>query len=182
MKKLLPFIILILAFAVQISYAQNLPSNFTYKRETGQETGVPIFTLVADTDAIAYDGANGNTFEALGALVQPERDKYGLMFLNAKKTYELQSQKAKGVTLTIDGEKFEIKTYSIVAKNIVGKLRMEFAAIVIDKNMFDKLVKANDVIIRVGKVIYNLDQDNIDAFQYFGKEIEKDIQRRSKPK
>ena len=174
-------IILFLLFIGHSVVAQTLPSNFTYKRETGQETGVPIFILNLSQDSIVYDSLNGNTFEALCALVQPERDKYGLMFFNVKTKYELHLKKNTGVTITINDENFEIETYTITGKRRLDKLYGETATIVINKTIFDKLIKADDVLIRVGTVKYNLDQDNIDAFHYFGKEIEKDIERR-KPK
>ncbi len=161
--------------------AQELPVNFEFKRETGQVTGIPDFTLVPKAEGMEYDAMRGSTFEALGALTQPERDKYGLLFFNAKKEFQLQLQKAKGVLLKIDGEEFKIPEYSTHLRTTLGLLRIEAALIVINQKIFDRLVKANDVIIRVGSVVYNLDQDNIDAFRYYAAEIEKDISRRRRP-
>ncbi len=159
---------------------QDLPRNFRYKRETGQDTGVPVFSLVPNEEAMAYDGDHGNTFEAVGMLTQPEREKFGIVFINAKATAQLQGQKEKGVLLRIDGEEFKIADYTIVASETLGKLSVESAAITIDRNIFQKLVKADDIFIRVGVAMYSLDQDNIDALHYYGAEIERDLKRRKK--
>jgi len=175
---------LLAAFIVQclclVASAQTLPVNFEFKRETGQETGVPYFILTPREEAMSYDAERGSTFEALGMLTQPERDKFGLMFLNAKKDFQLQGQKDKGVLLRIDGEEFKIRDYKVVASKQVGLLRIESAVVAVDRKIFEKLVKANDVFIRVGVVAYSLDQDNIDALHYYGAEIEKDIARRTR--
>jgi len=47
-------------------------------------------------------------------LVQPERDKYGLMFFNAKAEYQLSVQKDKSVVLRVDGEEFKIPEYTFL--------------------------------------------------------------------
>lgn len=153
--------------------AQELPVNFEFKRETGQETGIPYFILMPRLEAITYDAMRGSTFEALGAMVQPERNKYGLLFFNAKEEYQLHLQKEKNVVLQIDGEEFKIPEYILGERKVVGRLKMETATIVIDKKIFEKLVKADDVIIRVGSIAYNLDQDNIDALHYYSAELKK---------
>jgi hypothetical protein len=162
------------------AFGQKLPPNFEMKRETGQVTGVPVFTLVPSNDAMAFDIERGSTFEALGALVQPERDKFGLLFYNVKKEYQLGQQKRKSVTLRIDGEEFIYDEYLVSEHQPLGSLKMEIAGVQINRTVFERLVKANDVFIRVDDARYSLDQDNIDALRYFGAEIEKDIARRSK--
>lgn len=164
------------------TFAQELPPNFEFKRETGQVTGVPLFILIPRDEAIMYDAMRGSTFEALGALTQPERNKYGLMFINAKADYQLHLQKEKGVVLKIDGEDFKIPEYTTSVRRVVGLLKIETATIVIDQKIFEKLAKASDVIIQVGIVIYNLDQDNIDALHYYAAEIKRDIARRTRLK
>jgi hypothetical protein len=179
MRRLILLLLFSLALAIP-SLAQELPINFEFKRETGQETGVPLFILIPRTEAMEYDANRGSTFEGLGMLTQPERDKYGLVFFNAKADYQLSTQKEKGVMLQIDGEDFKIPEYKIVNQAIVGRLKIESSAIAIDKKIYEKLVKANDITIRVGIVIYNLDQDNIDALHYYGAQVEKDITRRTR--
>jgi hypothetical protein len=162
------------------SVAQELPLNFEFKRETGQKTGVPIFSLMPRAEAVEYDAMRGSTFEALGALTQPERGKYGLIFINAKEEYQLHLQKEKGVVITVDGEEFIIPEYITNVRGAAGQLKIESATIVISEKIFENLVKASDVVIRVGVVIYNLDQDNIDALHYYGAEIKRDLARRKK--
>lgn len=157
-----------------------LPPNFEYKRETGQETGVPYFILLPRLEAMNYDGWRGSSFEALGSIVQPERDKYGLVYFNAKEQYQFHQQKEKGVAIKIDGEEIKISEYAIGEQRTVGLLKLETAIITIDKKIFEKLVKAKDVIIRAGIVAYNLDEDNIDALHYFAAEINRDLVRRKK--
>lgn len=169
----------LLVFSLSV-FSQELPSNFEFKRETGQETGIPFFHIVPSTESVAYDAGLGNTFEALGVIAQPERDKYGVMLMNAKPTYQLSTGKNKSCTLIIDEEKFEYPRFTLGAKNIVGKLRIETVAFQIDRNTFEKLAKGDDITIRCGIVSYNLDQDNIDALRYLANEIEKDLARRKK--
>jgi hypothetical protein len=171
-------IILLILMLSTIGFSQTLPSNFQYKRETGEQTGIPSFSLFANEESIGYDALRGNTFEALGALIQPERDIYGLIFLNAKPKYQLSLQKANGVVLKINGQEIIIPNYSLGFKRRVGRLNIETAIIKIDKSIYEKLIKANDVFISVGIVKYSLDQDNIEALQYFGNEVEKDLKRR----
>lgn len=168
---------LILCLTIR-TLAQELPSNFEFKRETGQGTGVPYFILIPRLEAMTYDALRGSTFEALGALVQPERNKYGLLFFNAKEEYQLERQKDKGVILQIDNDVITIPEYTLGKRDVVGRLKVETASIVIDKGIFEKLIRASDVIIRVGVVTYNLDQDNIDALRYYAAVIAKDIERR----
>jgi hypothetical protein len=162
--------------------AQELPGNFVFKRETGQETGVPLFMLMTDDNAVAYDAEHGNTFEAVGMLVQPERDKYGIIFINAKREYQLQEpeDKGKGALLRIEGEEFKIPEYLITASKEIGRLKIEIAGVTINKNIYEKMVRASDIFISVGSAKYNLDQDNIDALHYLGAEVKKDLARRRK--
>lgn len=159
---------------------QELPGNFRFKRETGQETGVPVFILVPREEAMAYDAERGNTFEAVGMLCQPEREKFGILFFNAKEQLQLQGQEQKGVLLRIDGEEFKFAEYLPQKAEQAGKLKIEGATIAIDRKIFEKMVKADDIFIRVGAAMYSLDQDNIDALHYYGAEIAKDLARRSK--
>lgn len=159
-------------------FPQKLPENFEYKRETGQESGVPYFMLTPRIEAMTYDAVRGNTFEALGALVQPERDKYGLIFYNAKESYQLQRQKAKGATLRVDGVEYKIPNYVMGEQKQVGRLKLETATIPIGSALFWKLAGAKDVFSRVGSVAYSLDEDNVVALQYYAAEIKKDIARR----
>jgi hypothetical protein len=170
----------ILLYLHTLAPAQELPINFEYKRETGQETGVPIFSLMPRSEAMDYDARRGSTFEALGMLTQPERDKFGLIFINVKNEYELSRRKEKGVLLRIDGEEFKIPTYLITTSSELGLLKFEAAGIQISRLIFMKLVEANDVFIRVGDVAYNLDEDNILALHYYGSEIKRDLARRQK--
>ena len=160
--------------------AQALPPNFEFKRETGQETGVPYFYLVPREEAMSYDSMRGSTFEALGAMIQPERGKYGLLFYNAKPQLQLRKDDKRGVLLKVDGEEIKVESYAPMVSKDLGLLKLEMAAIVIDRATYSKIVKADDVFIRVGSVAYSLDQDNIDALRYFAAEVERDLTRRKK--
>ncbi len=159
--------------------AQSLPSNFEYKRETGQETGVPMFTLKTNDESVAYDASTGNGFEALGALVQPERGKYGLMFMNAKPKSTLLFGNSKTCSMKISGESTNVKPLKSLPAKKLGKLLVEFMIIELDREAYDRLVIANDVFIKCGKVSYSLDQDNIDALQWFGTQVNLDLKRRN---
>jgi|GEM_PF-4107808 len=168
---------LVLLFCVAYS-AQELPSNFKYKRETGQTTGVPMFDLTTDSDSVAYDAINGNGFEALLADIQPERGKYGLLFMNAKPRRSLLFGASKSCVLKIGGEAAAVKTLSSLPARRLSLLFIESIILQVDLPIWQKLVSANDVFIKCGNVSYNLDQDNIDAFHWFGKEVERDLERR----
>ena len=160
--------------------AQELPSNFLFKRETGQKTGIPVFQLIAHPDAIAYDAIYGNGFEALGLTLQPERNIYGVSFMNAKRRYQISILKRKRCSLNLDGKIFNFRKVFTATRNKVGKLRVEVVGYKINKEIYDKLVGANEVIARCGKVAYNLDKDNIDAIRYVAEEARKDLERRKK--
>ncbi len=172
-------IILLLVFFVPV-HSQALPSNFDFKRDTGQVSGLPIFILTPSVDSVAYDAMNGNTFEVLSAIAQPDANKFGISFMNAKKTYQFSTNRNKSCTLTIDKENFEYPKYTMASKNVLAKLRIETAVFSINKEVFEKLVKADDVLIRCGIVKYNLDQDNIDALRYLSDQIEQDSSRKEK--
>lgn len=163
---------------VAAAFAQELPSNFSFKRETGEKSGLPFYTLAVSTESLAYDAGQGNSFEALGALVQPERGSYSLILMNAKPKYEFSENTA--CTLTVGSEDFGYKKTILAARDRVGKLFVENIGLEIKKDVFFKLVKANDVTIRCGTVTYNLDKDNIDAIRYLGSEIEADLTSRGK--
>lgn len=158
--------------------AQIMPANFTYKRETGQESGKPMFSLMPSDISMSYDGQNGKTFEALGATVQPERDIFGLIFMNAKTSYQFARSKDKSCTLTIDQVSTEAGPYLPGLKARVGQLYLEAVGFKISGEVFWNLVKAKDVTIRCGPVTYNLDGDNIEALAAFGAEVQKDLDRR----
>jgi hypothetical protein len=170
------------AWLVVAVLAQQLPVNFEYKRETGQETGLPYFTLTPRREAMAYDAARGSTFEALGAMVQPEAAKYGLIFYNAKESHQLHLQKEKGVLLKVDGEEFRIPEYTVHEQTSAGRLKFEGASIVVNGLIFWKLATAKDVFIRVGTVAYSLDEDNIEALHYFAEAVARDVARRRESK
>ena len=82
-KRVSCYLLSVLLFS-SFTLAQGLPTNFTYKRETGEKTGIPIFMLQQNVDAVAFDAKHGNGFEALGAIIQPERDKYGSVFITLR--------------------------------------------------------------------------------------------------
>lgn len=173
------FLVSILGCVIAITgFAQKLPVNFEYKRETGQESGVPYFILTPRTEAMSYDAARGSTFEALGALAQPEKDKYGLIFYNAKDSYQLHLQKEKGVLIRIDGEEYKVADYTLGEQSKIGRLKLEAATIGVNGSLFWKIVNASDVFIKVGLVSYSLDGDNVEAMHYYAAEIKKDIARR----
>jgi hypothetical protein len=162
---------------------EELPSNFFIKRETDQQTGNPIFLLSAHPDSIAYDAVNGNTFEALGAVVQPDIGKYVITLMNAKKAYQMTTGRDKSCSVTIDAENFSYPKFIWGAggRARAGKLRIETVLFAVKRDVFDKLLEGNDIRIRCGSVRYNLDQDNIDALRYFGREVAADSERRKKP-
>lgn len=131
-----------------------------------------------DSEAMADDALRGSSFEALGAVVQPELDLYGLVFVNAKRAYQFSSNRNKSCTITADGEKFEYPKFLPGAKALVGRLKIETVNIKINKKTFDKIVDSDDVTIRCGVVMYNLDADNIDALRYLANEADADLERR----
>lgn len=159
-------------------HAQDLPSVFDFRRETGQVSGAPIFSLTVNVEAATFDMARGSTFEALGLLVQPDRNKYGILFFNAKKTYEFAGSRDKTCSLQIDGTTHNFAKATPLSKGPAGKLRLETVMINVDKEIFWQLMQADDILARCGKVLYNLDQANIDAFRYFAAEVKKDLERR----
>ncbi len=170
---------ILIALMCSLGAAQQLPSNFEYKRETGQETGIPMFTLKTDDDSVAYDASKGIGFEALGALVQPERGKYGLMFMNAKPKRTLLFGKSKLCSMKIGGEVVTVKPLQALPAKKISRLLVEFMIIGINREVFEQLVVARDVFIKCGSVGYSLDQDNIDALKWFGDEINQDLKRRN---
>lgn len=173
------FILSLSVFSQDAEPNIELPSNFQYKRETGEKSGLPSFYVVPSNESMASDAGRGNTFEALGAMIQPERDVYGLMFLNAKTTYQFSTNRNKSCTVTADGEKFEYHRFMQGPKQVVGRLKFESVNIAIDKKAFEKITYADDVTIRCGVVLYNLDADNIDALKYLANEAEADLERRN---
>jgi hypothetical protein len=179
MRKTAGFLLLTLIISAA-GFAQELPSNFTYKRETSEDTGLPFFSLMPDENAMAYDAMRGSTFEALGAMVEPESDIYGLVFVNAKKTYEFTLSRDKSCLLRIDAAEFKYARYTPTFKTKIGQLRIESVAFKINADVYKKIVAANDVFVRCGRTNYSLDQDNIDALRYFGTEVAKDLTRRGK--
>jgi len=61
-----------------------LPSNFSYTRQLGEQTGVPYYTVMPNDEAMASDAEEGKVFQALGAMVQPAINKFGLALINAQ--------------------------------------------------------------------------------------------------
>lgn len=183
MKKL-RLMFLLFSLSVTTLFAQvELPSNFTYSRATGQKSGIPGYMLGLASQSIEYDLINNNPFEALTGFMQPERDYYLLLFINCKPALSLRRNVSKGAALTIDGEKFEYKSYKIKTEMKRKPLRLgiEMAEFEISREVFVKLIKADDVTVRVGSVFYNLDKDNVDALRYLAAEINQDLKRRKKP-
>ena len=148
-----------------------LPSNFSYSRQLGEQTGLPYYTLMPDDEAMANDAAEGKVFQALGVMVQPAMNKFGLALVNAQTQYQLHINKAKGAVITLGQEVFRIPEYEIALRKEVGRLKFETAAIKISQELFTKLLKSDRVTIQCGSVIYELDQDNIEALKYLGQQI-----------
>ncbi len=174
------FIIAVLFLSIS-TFAQTLPQNFEYKRQTGQVDGIPIFLLMPRSEVVTQNAARGNTFESLGAIAQPEADIFILVFYNAKKTLQLHLQQEKGALLKIDGIEFKVSEYKLGDQSSVGQLNLESARIPIDKTIFWRIGAAKDVFVRIGNVSYNLDEDNINALHYYSAQITKDIARRKRP-
>lgn len=151
-----------------------LPSNFHFVRELGEDTGLPVYTLTPDDDAMAAAGLNGEEFQALGVLAQPEANKVGLIFYNATAQYQLQINQTKGFHLTADKEAFHLPTYRIMNQRVSGRLKLEAAAVQITNEILFKLLKADRVTAQCGMVVYELDRDNIEALKYLATQIEKD--------
>lgn len=151
-----------------------LPSNFHYVRELGKDTGLPIHTLTPDNEAMAAAAANGEEFQALGVIAQPEANKVGLIFFNAARQYQLQISQAKGFHLIVEKEVFDIPSYLLSEQREFGKLKFEMAGIQISTELLWKLVKAEHVTAQCGSVVYELDRDNIEALKYLATQMEKD--------
>lgn len=177
------FVLLAILYLSLPSLTQNLPPNFEYKRETGHDTGVPVFRLGPSPVAMAYDAERGESFEALAALVQPERDKFGVILFNCKRQRQLSESTDKTVVFILDGVKNTFKTpYTVMPQTISkGELTVEMAGLQISRQTFLDLLKAKDISVQFGKALYNLDKDNIAALRYFASEIDKDLKRRGKP-
>jgi hypothetical protein len=173
--------LLILALSLTV-FSQELPSSYEYNRSINEKAKLPMYYLAPRTEATNDAGLKGMPFAMLGAMVQPELNLYALLFLNAKEQYQLHLQKAKGATITIDGKSFNIKTYTSDSgdREIIGKLRMESAKLFINKTIYEKLIKSNNVSIRVGTVKYKLDRDNIDAFRYLANQIEQNTEAKAR--
>jgi hypothetical protein len=148
-----------------------LPSNFSYTRQLGEQTGLPYYTLMPDDEAMASDAKEGKVFQALGVMVQPAMNKFGLALINAQTQYQLHINKTKGAVITLGQEVFRIPEYEIASRKDVGRLKIETAAIKIPYDVFAKLLKSDRVTIQCGSVIYELDQDNIEALKYLGQQI-----------
>lgn len=155
-----------------------LPSNFSYSRELDKEKGMPAYTLMPDSTAMAEDAKDGMVFQALGVMAQPEISKYTLALINAQMEYQLHRDQDKGAVIKIDQEVIRIPQYGLLLKKEIGLLKMETAAVTISKDVFAKLLKADRITIQCGSVIYELDRDNIEALKYLGQQISME----SKPK
>ena len=127
-----------------------------------------------EDEAMAADAEKGNVFQALGVIAQPAANKVGLTLINAQTQYQLHINQTKGAYITIGTEVIHIPYYQVLQKRDIGKLKMETAAIKISNDILWKLVKADRVTVQCGMVIYELDQDNIDALKYLAAQIEKD--------
>lgn len=160
--------------AASTARAIELPSNFRYRRELGETTGLPVYILMPEEEAMEADGEKGNVFQALGVIAQPAANKVGLTLVNAQTQYQLNINQTKGAYLTIGTEVIHIPDYQVLLKRDVGKLKIETAAIKISNDILWKLVKADRITVQCGMVIYELDQDNIDALKYLAAQIEKD--------
>jgi hypothetical protein len=176
MKTAVVFLVLLTTLAVS---GQDLPSNFEYKRETGPKTGVPMFSLSTNNESVTYDAIEGNPFEALLLEVQPERGKYGLLYVNAKPRRSLLFGKSKSCSMKIDGDGVSVKVLQGMPPKRLSRLLVEYMILQIDREVFEQLVTANDVFVKCGNVGYSLDQDNIDALHWFGAEITRDLKRRA---
>ena len=55
---------------------------------------------------MASDAAEGKVFQALGVMVQPAMNKFGLALVNAQTQYQLHINKAKGAVITLGQEVF----------------------------------------------------------------------------
>lgn len=179
MWKLIFAVVFTLALVV-LGYAQSLPSNFHLERETGPKTGFPVVLLTPSAESIAFDAMRGNVFEALGGITEPDLDIYQLTFVNAKKTYQLSTGADKSCTVTADEAKYNYPRFKVIQKAPLGKLLLETVQFKVKKEEFEKVLKAKDVLIRCGKVVYDLDQDNIDALHYMAAVIEQAMAERKK--
>jgi hypothetical protein len=151
-----------------------LPSNFHYNRELGKDTGLAVYTLTPDDETMAAATANGEEFQALGVLAQPDAKKVGLIFYSAARQFQLQINQAKGFYLTMDKEVVHVPTYLITGQREAGKLKMEVAGVQISNEVLWKLLRAEHVTAQCGMVVYELDRDNIEALRYLAIQIEKD--------
>ena len=120
------------------------------------------------------DAQRGNVFQALGVLAQPEANKVELTLINAQIQYQLHINQTKGAYITIGTEVIHIPDCQVLLKRDIGKLKMETAAIKISNDILWRLVKADRITVQCGMVIYELDQDNIEALKYLATQIEKD--------
>jgi hypothetical protein len=148
-----------------------LPSNFSYRRQLGEQTGLPYYSLMPDDEAMANDAAEGKVFQALGVMAQPGMNIFGLALINAQTQYQLHINKAKGAVITVGREVFRIPEYEIALRKEVGRLKFETAGIKISPDLFARLLKSDQITIQCGSVIYELDQDNIEALKYLGQQI-----------
>ncbi len=118
-----------------------------------------MFSLTTSSDSVAYDAINGNGFEALLTQVQPERGKYGLLFMNAKSRRSQLFGQLKSCSMKIGGEEVSVKALSLLPAKSLSHLLAEYIILEIDRKVYDQLVTANDVFIKCGNVSYSLDQD-----------------------
>lgn len=171
MKKLLTFIALFVALAINSFAQDSLPSSFEFKTDSNGN-----YQLLPKEDKI-FDEANKDSVQQfVGVVAQPEQNLYGLILYYVqpeKRDYFLETQKEPKVTLAYEGQNRSFSNYKLEKRSTRGR-KIEIVTFQISLEDYEN-IQSSLASILFGTYKFDVSDSNFQAFRYFRTSVSNEV-------
>jgi hypothetical protein len=177
MKYLITIVFTIL-LSLTIFGQEELSPDFSFNKS---ETDSPVYQVLPKDEKILSEADLGNAFQALGIIAQPEEGKFGLIFVNVQEDFQFEKQESKPFNLFVGNTKITGSKPTIIKKYKSKKYKIEYLAVSLTREDFEKLVAADGILVVYGSINADIPMANLSAFRFVQAKIDSDYTPRTTP-
>ena len=171
MKKLLLFLVIFVALAINTFAQDLLPSSFEFKQDSNGN-----YQLLPKEEEIFDEAHKDSVQQFVGIAAQPEQNLYGLVLYYIQpeqKDYFLESQKEPKITLAFGDSNRSFTNYKLEKRKTKGR-KIEIVTFQISPEDYESLQSSLASII-FGTYKFNISESNFTAFRYFRTNVSSDL-------
>ncbi|HSS19232.1 MAG TPA: hypothetical protein VLL54_04100 [Pyrinomonadaceae bacterium] len=169
---ILGFALVMICAGFSASQAQTPYPSLRFEREAGKDGTLYQLRPVVE-EIHKRIGGEDKPFKILTAVARPANGRVVLLLVNAQQHFQFDDD--TNVTITADSRVIKDITYTVSASgNEKSEIKLEVANALISLADFRSIATADSVVVKFGKVTYQLDKENREALRFLLNEIDKD--------